>query len=119
MAMKQFRTLSVVLITAFSLVASACSASTPQPLPEPTLGAPVRGTWEGTDSVEERAVLFGYSDLVGLPYRQAQVIAEAAGWDVQLLFTQVGEPVMMTADFSWSRLRFIVVDGRVTEVVNS
>jgi len=61
--------------------------------------------------------------LVGLPWRDAEEMAHAAGWSTKVIFAVEGEPVVMTMDLSLTRLRLVVFGGEeagiVVDVVNS
>ena len=61
--------------------------------------------------------------LIGLPWRDAEEMAQDAGWSTKVIFAVEGEPVIMTLDLSLSRLRLVVFGGEevgtVADVVNS
>ena len=61
--------------------------------------------------------------LIGLPWRDAQEMAHDAGWSTKVIFAVEGEPVIMTKDLAFHRLRLVVIGGEeagtVVDVVNS
>ena len=50
--------------------------------------------------------------LIGLPWREAQEMAHDAGWETQVNFAVGDEPMAVTLDFIWDRLRLTVDGGK-------
>ena len=87
------------------------------------LRSPDYGALEELKTGIEREAWIRTDLLIGMPWREAQEMAHDAGWDTKVYFAVEGEPMAMSLDLRWDRLRLIVVGGEeagtVTDVYNS
>ena len=83
------------------------------------LRSPDYGAFTEADAAETREERINTDALIGLPWREAQEMAHAAGWMTQVIFTVEGEMFPMSADLSWDRLRLIVVGGEEAGTVKN
>ncbi len=75
------------------------------------LRSPDIETLEGFGNDAERREWIRTDLLIGLPWRDAEEMAHGAGWSTKVIFAVEGEPVIMTMDLKWGRLRLVVVGG--------